>query len=333
MKRKKCGIWLLALLMVLCLMPEVKASEIEDSTLDVIYISTASDLKKISQNLDGTYVLKKDINLKSKKWTPIGTPDKPFTGFFDGAGHTIKNLSAKAEENYQGLFGYAKDAMIMNLSITGVVKGKMYVGAVAGQIVDTWVVACHNKAKVYGVDQVGGLVGRTSNTSVILNCQNDAAITGTGRCTGGITSDLYPSGATVCNCVNLGKVSGGNDLNGGITGGSTGGLVANCVNWGNVSGKGRSGAIAGDNASYAGSRYYNYFRKTSKVNAGFNVVGSNCATFAKGSGKLSAAVQVGQKTYTSVLSALNAGRKLLKKEKDLVGNAWKLSGSKVVLFK
>ena len=150
---------------------------------------------------------------------------------------------------------------------------------------------------------------------------------------GGITSDLYPSGASVCNCENLGKVTGGNDLNGGITGGSTGGLVANCVNWGNVTGRGRSGAIARDNASYAGSRYYNYFRKTATVNAGFNVIGSNCATFTKGNGKLSSAVLVGNKSYTKVISALNASRKLLKAEEGMSVKTWKVNGMKVILFK
>ena len=80
-----------------------------------------------------------------------------------------------------------------------------------------------------------------------LNCQNNAAVTGTGCCTGGITSDLYPSGE-VYNCVNLGKITGGYDLNGGITGGSTSGDVANCVNFGNVTGSSRCGAIAGEKA-------------------------------------------------------------------------------------
>ena len=80
----------------------------EDASSGVIYISGASGLKKIANNLDGNYVLTKSINLKSKAWTPIGTPDHPFTGTLDGKGYTIKNLSVKGEKaNYQGLFGRA----------------------------------------------------------------------------------------------------------------------------------------------------------------------------------------------------------------------------------
>ena len=297
----------------------------------VTYISSVSALKKMAKNPAGHYKLKKDLNLKGKTWTSIGTTDQPFTGVFDGGGHTIKNLSIPQEGDYHGLFGYIKGGTIKNLTITGKIKGGTYVGAFAGQIEDGQIVNCVNKAKIYGVNQVGGLVGRISR-STVLNCQNNAKVTGTGRCTGGITSDLYPSGY-VFNCVNLGTVTGGYDLNGGITGGSTSGEVANCVNFANVTGRGRCGAIAGDNASYAGSRYYNYFRKTASINPNYSPVGSNSRTFVKAKKSLSESVELNGKTYKKVLNALNAGRILLKKDTGKAARKWKIINSKPVLFK
>ena len=65
-----------------------------------------------------------DIDLNNKEWTPIGTPDNPFNGIFDGAGYEILNatitsatsFSAGDDECY-GLFG-----VIGNGSTRSVIK-------------------------------------------------------------------------------------------------------------------------------------------------------------------------------------------------------------------
>ena len=318
---------LLILGLVVTVFPQIPTEAAEKVT----YISSVKGLKKISKNLSGNYKLTKDINLKSKTWTPIGTTSEPFTGTFDGNGHTIKKLKTKESEDYQGLFGFTKDAVIKNLRVSGVVKGNMYVGGIAGQMEGGRIVNCVNDAKVIGVDQVGGLVGRISG-AIAINCQNNAKITGTGRCTGGITADLFPSG-TIYNCVNLGDIVGGYELNGGISGGSTSGEIANCVNFGNVTGSGRIGAVAGDNASYAGSRYHNYFRQTSKINADFDAIGTGCYTFTKANGNLSGTVTINSKNYKKLISALNAGRNALGKETGEKLKEWFVYKGKPVLFK
>ena len=322
---------LISYILILCLIVIVFPHLPTEAASDVIEISSVKDLKKISKNLSGNYILTKDINLKSKTWTPIGTTSAPFTGTFDGNGHTIKKIKTKASKDYQGLFGFTKDATIKNLKVTGTVKGNLYVGGIVGQMEGGRIVNCVNNAKIFGVDQVGGIVGRISG-AIAINCQNNAKVTGTGRCTGGITADLYPSG-TIYNCVNLGTIVGGNDLNGGISGGSTSGEIANCVNFGNVTGKGRIGAIAGDNASYAGTRYFNYFRQTSKINSAFNAIGTGCYTFSKAKGNLSGTVTIDEKDYQKLIDALNAGRSALKKETGEELKKWSVYKGKPVLFK
>ena len=55
--------------------------------------SKREEFQKIADNLDGKYVLDADIDDwmsgNSTSYTPIGTPDMPFTGELDGAGHSI----------------------------------------------------------------------------------------------------------------------------------------------------------------------------------------------------------------------------------------------------
>ena len=187
----------LSILLSICPVHTVSAAK------KVIKISSVTALKRISKRPSGNYTLTRNLNLRSKNWSPIGSAEAPFTGTFDGNGFTIKNIYTSEDQNYQGLFGYVAGGTIKNLTVTGTVKGNTYVGAFAGLLENGRIINCVNKAKIYGVDQVGGLVGRISG-SLALNCQNNAVVTGSGRCTGGITSDLYPSGQEF-NCVNLGK--------------------------------------------------------------------------------------------------------------------------------
>lgn len=77
-------------------------------------ISTVEDLKNITNDLDGDYILKNDLNLSGITWTPIGTADAPFTGTLDGNGYTISGLTmeedtfAEPSVQYYGLFGVVK---------------------------------------------------------------------------------------------------------------------------------------------------------------------------------------------------------------------------------
>ncbi len=61
-------------------------------------------------------LLNADIDLAGKVWTPIGTLDHPFTGTFDGNGHTISNMLVVGN-TYNGLFGVVKNATIKNVLI------------------------------------------------------------------------------------------------------------------------------------------------------------------------------------------------------------------------
>ena len=87
----------------------------------------------------------------ASNWTPVGTEEKPFTGVFDGNGHTIKNLAlveteAKEGKAFIGFFGYAKNATIKNVTFENVYinipcldidHSQGHIGAVAGSLEGT----------------------------------------------------------------------------------------------------------------------------------------------------------------------------------------------------
>ena len=79
-----------------------------------VQIGTESELRTFASNVisgthyrDTTIHLTTNITLTDGVWTPIGTSGHPFSGHFEGWGHTISGLSIDAgSSDYQGLFGY-----------------------------------------------------------------------------------------------------------------------------------------------------------------------------------------------------------------------------------
>lgn len=112
----------------------------------VIEISSVSDFKKISKNLDGDYILTDDINFKGEQYESIGDNQEPFTGSLNGAGHTISNVNidAKTADNkddsiFTGMFGVTDSAEISNLAVENCqivsdTKNGIYAGVIAGKI-------------------------------------------------------------------------------------------------------------------------------------------------------------------------------------------------------
>ena len=127
---------------------------------ETTYVATAAGLQEALQEVnagtsDKDVVLVGDIDLNdfltrsvASNWTPVGTEAEPFTGEFDGNGHTIKNLTlvepeAKEGKAYIGFFGYAKDATIKNVTFENVTinipcldidHSQGHIGAVAGSL-------------------------------------------------------------------------------------------------------------------------------------------------------------------------------------------------------
>lgn len=141
-------------------------------------------------------VLANDIDLKSvcsqslaKSWGPIGTSAKPFTGGFNGLGHTIKNLYINQTVFYNyGLFGYTgTSAYIENVTLDKpVVKALAgYIGALIGSMSEGKAIGCTVSDPTIALQSdvfagyTGGIVG-ANNGGCVAVCRviGTASITG-----------------------------------------------------------------------------------------------------------------------------------------------------------
>ena len=215
-----------------------------------IEIATAEDLMKISEKMDGDYVLVNDIDLSSyPNWEPIGGAygENIFVGTLYGDGHSISGLrraSSITEKNsriYFGLFGQVGgNGKIVDLTLKDVyvtmtgpevnnASTKVFCGAFAGAFygtaeslrVESGTVSysvCTN-----GCAYTGGLFGLAIGATV-KDCSNNAAVV-SGRYAGvggGICG--YASNSGFENCKNTGSISsyctsfGGAAYSGGIVG-------------------------------------------------------------------------------------------------------------------
>ena len=184
-------------------------------------------------------------------WTPIGTFDQPFTGTFDGDGHTISGLYIDGNTNYVGLFGHVgKDGTVKgtvkNVNITdSYMSGSSYVGGICGNNIGGTLEDCTSDCTVKGTDNAaGGICGLNENYGSVLNCHNTGKVTGSFN-VGGVCGRNYSSG-TVNGCYNTGEVSGTRWV-GGVCGNNYGGTVKGCYNIGNVSGNSEVGGVCGWN--------------------------------------------------------------------------------------
>jgi len=94
-------------------------------------VNNQTDLGKVSQNLSGNYALGKNIDATGTAYpggfTPIGaTADAPFTGQFDGFGHTIDHIGIadSSSSGYVGIFGViGSGGVVRNINLTNVSSG------------------------------------------------------------------------------------------------------------------------------------------------------------------------------------------------------------------
>lgn len=204
------GMVLFAALMCWCALPAPAHAQGE-----TVEIANASGLFSFASRVnrgetDLNAVLTSDIDLSGKTWSPIGPAEfRPFTGSFDGQGHTVRNLVNATPGEYGGMFGVVSGAHVQNLIVSGdsKVSNSRYVGGVAGFDMGGSVFEkCQNEAQISGRTNAGGIVGRLGTGSKVLDCSNSGAITSQ-KSAGGIAA-FCASGSSVESCLNVGGVNG-----------------------------------------------------------------------------------------------------------------------------
>lgn len=247
-----------------------------------IEISSVNDLLELRKFVNdyGYNFQNKDINLKCDldlssacykvdgtsqndiSWIPIGNSTTNFSGNFNGNGHKINNLyiNKNTYENCQGLFGYASNGKISNLTLDGTIlideqySNECRVGAISGICVDEIIEKCTNYTNInaYKINVLGGIAGLVEeyNNSKINKCINYGNINGMQN-VGGIVGDKNYGNVEISECCNFGTVTTTGFQIGGILGGAFGGttVIRDCYNTGKIVGtniyNGRIGGIIG----------------------------------------------------------------------------------------
>lgn len=222
------------------------------TSADPYRISCVYDLETLDrnpENWDKHFLLTCDLDLACASPAPqIGTylangdaGNVPFTGTFDGGGHTISNFFANNPDNETmngvGLFEYiaagavvrdlhldsviidagtdssafvaplvacGAGGLIENCSASGYVRGRFFVGGLVGYgVTGLTVKQCLADVQVVGDIDVGGLIG--SNAAAVTDCFSRGAVE---------TVDIGPAGGfvgsssagTIRNCCSTGRL-------------------------------------------------------------------------------------------------------------------------------
>jgi hypothetical protein len=212
---------------------------------DPYRISTPTQLNSIGHNprlMGAHFELVNDIDLGGVDFYIIGDEPHPFTGSFNGDGHTVAHLTITGG-SFLGLFGRL-EGEVRNLGVVDVdmTGSGQYVGGLVGFNSGT-VTQCHGAGAVGGGDYVGGLVGQ--NDGSVTQCYSTGAVSGTSS-VGGLVGENW---RTVTQCYSTGVV-GGSDYVGGLVGHNYLGTVTRCYSTGSVSGSRSLGGLIGVNTIY-----------------------------------------------------------------------------------
>ena len=233
-----------------------------DSNTKTITIYSGEGLKVAadvvnSGDTDLNITLNNDIDLTGIEWTPIGTESRPYTGNFDGGGHTITGLKIdKSGTDYVGLIGcLGSGGKVQNVTLTNIsVSGANCVGGIAGQNYGT-VENCSVNGTVTGkgFTDTGGIAG--TNYGTISGCSAEGTVTGSVN-VGGIAGLCVPNydtgtgsliGSTIEGCHSTAAVSGISSVGGVVGNLGNGCSFMACYSTGNV-----TATITDGNASVGG---------------------------------------------------------------------------------
>jgi len=205
-----------------------------------------SNMVANGQNVNA--ILSTDITITDM----VGSNSMPFTGIFDGNGHTI-TANIKTSNSFAAPFSFVGDAEIKNVIVNGTLDGGMHAAGLVGASLHGKNVRISNVQVSAGISTsdkyAGGFVGHgTKANHIITNCRFDGTITArggspsyAGAIIGWEDGDTYNA---VSNCYENGRYVGidyagmnfVNSLEGGIAYGNNEGNQNNysAHNWGEM---------------------------------------------------------------------------------------------------
>ncbi|WNY25869.1 prealbumin-like fold domain-containing protein [Methanolapillus millepedarum] len=228
-------------------------------------ITDVQQLKNINStsNLSKDYILAQDLIINDSNWEPIGSNTDPFTGTFNGNGHSItfsENVTTlDGLDRGFGLFGVVNSTgegsgCISNLTITvskNLTNIKDDSGILVGSVIDgsNRVVISNCSVNIAapgilltGSRNIGGLVGYMSN-GTIDNCSSNINIKTTECHAGGIVGMLTEG--NISKCYSTGNVTATTNTSGGLVGYFSNGNISECYSTGDIIADSSAGGLAG----------------------------------------------------------------------------------------
>ncbi|WJH37280.1 Ig-like domain-containing protein [Paenibacillus sp. CC-CFT747] len=176
-------------------------------------IESVNGLNKMHEFPDKHFVLNRDINGKGMVFEAIGANDTPFTGTFDGKGHSITGVIVSS--GGAGLFavnqGIIRNVGIINADID---VRRSNIGILVDQN-DGTVEHAYSTGSIRGNSTVGGLVGFSNG--IVRKSYSTARVSARGKQAGGLigitnrgslTEQVYAMGAVNAEDSNAGGISG-----------------------------------------------------------------------------------------------------------------------------
>jgi hypothetical protein len=160
-----------------------------NAVADPTPINDEADLLALMNTVDpatdwsADYILMADLDMTVETCSPIGNDNDPFTGSFDGNGHTISNVTINGDggdDDYIGFFGFigqegvVYDLTLENVDMTGDSFVGGFVGTNLGQIMN-----CTVSGEVTAFEAAGGFAGQNFNS--IDNCSSSCNVLGEGE--------------------------------------------------------------------------------------------------------------------------------------------------------
>lgn len=188
--------------------------------IDGVYqVSNAAQLNWLSKYVNMGHsadaVLTADIDMDGIDFEPIGTPDKRFTGSFDGQFHRISNLVVnRPEQQGVGLFGTVTGGVVIKnliLDSSCSITGKSYAGVVgcAKTSANLTISCVGNEGSVVVAEQNGGGIFGCNDGNCAQLTMRNCYVTGTvksGREGGALSGWAY--GAYITGCWSTASVDG-----------------------------------------------------------------------------------------------------------------------------
>lgn len=196
--------------------------------------------------------LQQDVEYVDEVWTPISTSEHPYTGTFNGNGHTIR---VWLDDWGQALFGYVgANAKLTDIAVTKRQSKNYSISASAplARINNGTITRCRYSGGITAKDSLGGLVYTNSGTI-------EACCVYAGRLDGGSRIEMYYSGwAGGIAYENTGTIVN-SYFYGDIVQAQSNGTVRDIIGWGAIAYK-NSGTVS--NCYYGADRDDGYGGKT-----------------------------------------------------------------------